>query len=165
MKELKEIYKHLLNSVSTKGGFGNIANWEQHVYDVSLKPQEKLLRELSGNELSPEAMPSKEYPGSKRIIVPTVRSVLKKGENLQIELILPGINPKEAIVFWGPMGTKKHNVLNMEHVNRSVYSAIITSELIGDDLEYYIRITTEDSGVYFFPATAPELNQTVIVIE
>lgn len=164
MEELKEIYKYLLNSITTKGGLGNVANWEQHVYDVVLKPQEKILTEFPGTELSPESMPSKVYPAEPRIIVPTVRSLLQDGEDLNLKVILPGIIQKEASLHWRLIGTGNYQTLELDHISRAVYSAKIPGGLITGDLEYYIRVVQEDGKPKYFPATAPDLNQTVVIM-
>lgn len=48
----------------------------------------------------------------------------------------------------------------LKKVARGVYAVTVPNA--NRDIEYYIRVVAEGRDV-FFPATAPELNQTVIV--
>ena len=55
--------------------------------------------------------------------------------------------------------------MSLSHVARGVYSVVLTSEQIAGDFEYHIKATGGDGKTLLFPATAPELNQTVVVMQ
>ena len=138
------------------------------------KPKEKKSAETSsetaseamGEDLPDDAIPSGQYTGSPRIIVPTVRTSVMENETLKLKIIILDNNtPKQADLFWRPMGTGEFKSESLKHVNRGVYSVELSPDnIIGNDIEYYVKVVTgEDENIYF-PATAPEMNQTVVVI-
>jgi len=64
------------------------------------------------------------------------------------------------------MGKGKFNRISLNHIARGVYSVAIPAERIGQaDLEYYIRVSSAGSQEIYFPATAPDINQTVVVMK
>ncbi len=67
-------------------------------------------------------------------------------------------------LYWRSLGKGKFEKVPLEHVARSVYSVRIPASQIGDnDIEYYLEASV-DMGKIRFPATAPALNQTVVVV-
>jgi hypothetical protein len=48
---------------------------------------------------------------------------------------------------------------------RSMYQVQLSAGSVTRDLEFYGRIVTHDNRKLFFPATAPVINQTVVVFE
>ncbi len=164
MKGLKNIYRYLLNSFTTTGGLGNLVNWEQHISAITFKPQADSLRILLDGPLPAEALPSKEYPGDPRIIVPVVRTVVQKGEELNLSVLLPKISVREAKLFFRPLGTGKYKAIRLTFKNNAVYSVKIDSEIIPGDFEYFIKVISEAGDNYIFPVTAPKINQTVVIL-
>ncbi len=162
--ELTEIHRYLLKTVSTTGGLGNVANWQQHNIPMHVEKPGQELAEILGEELPEAAVPPRELPGEARIIVPTVRTSLTAGEPLQLKIILMNVRLKEANLFWKIFGRKNFVKFGLNHVNRSVYSAFVPADSLGDDFEYYIEIITENEKKLYFPATAPDLNQTVVIL-
>jgi len=165
IEQVAEIHRYLLATVSTRGGMGTVTNWQQHVMPMLLGPSEKALKEILGEELPADAMPSKAYPGPTRLFVPVVRTSLVAGEPLKLEVVVLGTMPREAFVSVSPLGDrKKATRLPLVHVARGVYSATLPAELIPADFEYYVQVMDEDGRKLLFPPTAPQLNQTVVVV-
>ena len=48
-------------------------------------------------------------------------------------------------------------------IARSVFAAKFGG--IGDDLEYYVKVTTAGGQPLYFPAAAPKINQTLVALE
>jgi len=119
-----------------------------------------------GDELPPDAMPSMEYAGRPRLVVPTVRTSVVSGETLTLRVICLGATPpKDAALFWRELGRGEFTKVPLSHVARAVYSVRFPAEgARPDDLEYYVRVLTADDKELFFPATAPSMNQTLVVI-
>jgi len=164
MQELKDIYRYLLNSFTTTGGLGTLVNWEQHIHSTIFKPQADSLRLSLGGPLPPEAMPSKDYPGTPRIIIPVTRTVLQQGEDMNFSVLLPAISVRHAKLFFRPLGSGRYKKINLIHKNRAVYSAKINRNLISGDFEYYFKIISKTGKKHYFPATAPKINQTVVIL-
>ncbi|NOY61018.1 MAG: hypothetical protein GXO75_19075, partial [Calditrichaeota bacterium] len=165
MTELREIYKYLLNSISTTGGMGTVANWQQHNIPMLIEKPGKELAAILGEDLPVDTQPSKNYPGNARMIVPTVRSDLESGEPFQLQIIFMGGRPENAGFYWKRLGERQFKKIKLGHVTRGVYSIVLTPEQIAGDFEYYIEATGGTGKRLLFPATAPKLNQTVVVMQ
>lgn len=121
--------------------------------------------EILGEELPADAMASQVYDGAPRMFVPTVRTNLTAGENLKLKIIiLAGNQPKEAALHWRPMGKGEYEKVPLNHIARGVYSVTLPAERIGKhDFEYHIKIRWCGGEEVYFPASAPQNNQTVLV--
>ncbi len=165
VSEVSEVHRFLLQTVSTMGGMGNVANWQQHLLPTLLhKPGEELV-ELLGEELPPDALPDDQYQGSPRLFVPVVRSLLEQGEDLSLRIVVIGTTPVEAHLHWRGLGVSEFVSIPLNHVARGVYSVRVPSDSIRSDLEYYLEVTGEDDNSLVFPPSAPRLNQTVVILE
>jgi hypothetical protein len=155
----------LVAVVSTPGELGTVANLEQHVrrHNAFLSLHDKLLRELPGTRLPPEAKPGADYQGPARIIVPTVRSAVSVGERLTVKAIVlaraPTARPR---LHWRALGDERFWTIDLRHVNRATYTAALPPAR-GVGLEYYVTATTADGQELVWPPTAPRLGQTVVV--
>ena len=95
--------------------------------------------------------------------MPTVRTGILAGEALKLNVLLPGIEPREAALYWRPLGSGDFAKTPLVHAARSVYNVALPPEATKADLEYYIRVDDGKGHVLHYPATAPKLNQTVVV--
>jgi hypothetical protein len=167
VSQVAEVHRYLLGAITTTGGMGNVANWQQHILPELLDEPGKELAEILGEELPADAMPSRLYDG-RRIFVPTIRTQLMAGEDLKLKAIVLATNcPKETALYWRPMGKGQYKkvVLNRDNIARGVYSVTLPATIIKDtDFEYYVNVTWATGKDIYFPPTAPQLNQTVVVI-
>jgi hypothetical protein len=162
--QVTEVHRYLLATVSTTGEMGTVTNWQQHnLPEIVGKPGQELAKAL-GEPLPADAMPPREHPGRPRMFVPFVRTGLGAGERLTLTVIFLGAKPGEAAVAWRPLGSAQFNKVPLVHVARGVYQVTLPAEATQADLEYYVRAAT-DRGELRFPATAPALNQTVVVVD
>jgi hypothetical protein len=163
IKALQEVYDHLLATVTNMSELGTIANWEQHSLPGLLAPGEELARIL-GEPLPPEAVPSKAYRGSPRLIVPVNRTAASRGETIKLKLIVLDSEPRQPMLYWRPMGKGEFQKVVAKHRNRGVYDVAFPPGGLTGDVEYYVE-TAAANATLRFPATAPELNQTVVVTD
>ena len=159
IEALGEAYRDLLATVTNPSELGTIANWEQHSLPSLLTvPGEELAAAL-GIPLPAEAMPSSEFSGKPRLIVPTVLTSIDAGRPLTLRVVVLDREPREPVVCWREMGGKQpFEKVAARHLGRAVYEATILPGGVQRDVEYYV-----EAGALKFPATAPKLNQTVIV--
>ncbi|MCL5280199.1 MAG: hypothetical protein M1376_09870 [Planctomycetes bacterium] len=110
-------------------------------------------------------MPSDSYDGPPRLMVPTARASLTAGEDLRLKVIAVGAKvAAKGNLYWRPLGKGTFEKAPLEHVARSVYSARIpAAQIANHDIEYYVQASV-GAGTIRFPATAPVLNQTVVVL-
>jgi hypothetical protein len=164
--QVADVQKFLLATVRTNGAMGNVTNWQQHIMPSLLTEPGRELAGILGEKLPVNAMPSRSYNGPLRLIVPTVRSSLSAGEDFQLKVIvLSTAAPEDAAIYLRPMGNGGFKKIPLNHVARSVYSARIPALQIQTDFEYYIKVKTTDGQKSTFPATAPKINQTVVIMK
>ncbi|MFC1633666.1 hypothetical protein ACFL5Z_02395, partial [Planctomycetota bacterium] len=163
---VSDVHRYLLATVTTNGGMGNVTNWQQHIIPTLLAEPDQELVEILDQDLPAEAMPSKTYDGPLRLFVPTVRTSLSPGEDLKLKaIILTTDKPKEATLYWRAMGKGRYKRIPLSHTARGVYFARIPAGAIENDLEYYIKASSTDGREAIFPATAPDIGQTIVMME
>jgi len=146
--------------VSTPGELGTIANLEQHTRRQSgfVEGHDAALTAGLAKPLPATCAVSTAYTGPARLIVPTVRGAVNRGESLQLTIIALDQSPVESVtVHLRPMGNGAWQALPASLLGRSVWQARLPAAV--DDFEYHI--TSGKSLVW--PANAPQLNQSVIV--
>jgi hypothetical protein len=149
---------HLLETVSTPGEMGTVANLELHSRKSAhkLELHDAALAKASGKPLPP--IPSA-YAGKPRLIVPTVRSVVTRGESLKLKIIALDKQPMKSVtVHFRPLGKGGWQTIPATHLARAVYEVKLPAAQ--DDFEYYVTA----GNALVWPATAPQLNQTVVVM-
>jgi hypothetical protein len=154
-----------LATITTTGGMGTVANWQQHLLPRLLIQPGKELSEILGEPLPADALPGSSYRGPARLIAPTARTSLTAGEDLRLKVIVVGMErPTQGTLYWRPLGKGEFAKVPLAYVARSVYSVQIPAGKIGaSDLEYYVQVSSGASAVRF-PVTAPATNQTVVVL-
>ena len=158
---LKKIYECLLATVSNTGEMGTIMNWESHILPAAFdKPGDELARVL-GRELPEEARLATAYEGPPRVFVTAQRTSLEPGERLKLKVeVLTRGAPAEVNLFWRDMGKGRYQSMPLTRLGRGVYTVTCPAKDV--ELEYYVKVTAEGREV-FWPATAPETNQTVVI--
>ncbi len=159
-----ELMRHLLSTVTTTGEMGTVTNWQNTILrHLLLEPGQELAKVL-GEELPADALPSKEPSCPPRLILPRLRSCLTAGEPLRVTAMVLGVKPTDGVVYWSPLGAGQWHKVPLDHVARGVFYVELPPEATRSDLEYYVRVNT-DGGMLTLPATAPSLNQSVLVVE
>lgn len=153
-------------AAGTSGELGTLANLEQHNRGTLqfLGAHDDVIAKALGKPLPESIEPAKFYFGPARIIVPTVRTLAGKGESLNIKVIAIDRQPiRAASAFWRPLGEKSFRQAGVQHVVRAVYK--LNFPPVQTDIEYCIQVETTAGKKLTWPATAPNLNQTVVVRE
>ncbi len=166
-KEWAEMVTYLLAVVSNAGEMGTVANLEQHSMKRLrlLNKHDSALEKILAKPLPTDAMPWKDYRGKARIIVPTVRGNLAVSEDLKLKVIILSKNsPAKAALYWRQMGNGAEQMIPLEHAACGVYMVTIPkADIGGKDFEYHIKAEFGWGRKIYFPATAPDRNQTVVV--
>ena len=160
---LGTVYDHLLATVSTTGELGTVANWNQHNLPDLLTLSGDELARILGEALPADVQPGQQYRGPTRVIVPTLRTSIAANESQKLKvLILSEKPPRQAALFWRNLGGSRFARIPLRHIVRGVYSVDLPAPA-KQDFEYYIKVEMERGRTINFPATAPKLNQTVVV--
>jgi hypothetical protein len=157
-----ELNRYVLATASNDGELGNICNWQQQTMPVLLTAPGEEFAKLLGEPLPPDAVPSKHYLGQPRLFVPEVRTGITAGEPLSVKVIVLGVKPDAADLYWRPLGAGAFAKTPLVHVARGVYTVALPAEAVKADFEYYVEAVSGGSKLVF-PPTAPALNQTVVV--
>jgi hypothetical protein len=141
----------LLETVNSPGELGTVANLEQHSR-VAMNLLKSHEMELPEN-----------YAGKARIIVPTVRNVIAGKESLHIKILTLDKKPVQTVTInVRSLGSKSGwQKFPAKHLARGVWEMEFPSS--DRDFEYYISVVASENKELHWPATAPELNQTVVV--
>jgi hypothetical protein len=165
-RQWEEIITLQLAATDTPGEMGTIANLEHHAYRQQhiIDAHDGKLAALLGQALPAEANPTGRYLGQPRIIVPTTRSRAKTGEKLAVKVIvLDNEPPAAAALHWRSMGKGEYREIGLTRVARGVYTAELPPAQ-DEPIEYYITATTAKGKPLAWPAGAPRINQTVVVM-
>ena len=107
IRALGELHKYLLATVSNPGEMGSVCNWQQQTLPVLLTTPGQELAELLGEDLPPDAEPSKEYAGPPRLFVPEVRTGIMAGEMLKLTVDHPGCETASSGIILAKAGERR----------------------------------------------------------
>jgi hypothetical protein len=165
----EEMMTHLLQTVSTPGELGTIANLEQHTRRNPANPpflslHDQKLVEWAGAPLPADIEPTRDYLGPPRLIVPACPSILNEGEKLSLKVIvLDQARPQAPILCWRPMGKGKYRTVESHHVARGVYRVELPPAA-KQGIEYFILAKASNGQDLIWPPAAPKVNQTVLAL-
>ncbi len=134
-----------------------ILNW----YQLMILKWDQKLSEGLGKQIPDEANPSSGYNGDPFIKATPSISQIYKGEDYKLKVYIMG-DLKDPKLHWRYLGDKVYYEIPVKNIGRSVFEVKIDSPV--EDFEYYMEASGE-AGKSYFPATSPEMNAAVIVIE
>ena len=161
--DLRDVYMHLLETLSTRGEMGTIANWQQHIRDVALERPGARIELLMGRKLPPECWPDTALLAVRKMVIPTVRTSLRRGEPFTLEARFYGHAPETVTLRRRTLGAESFDAADFTRAGRNVYTISLPPSAISDDFEYYVEAHGAQSGNFLFPSTAPLMYQTVVV--
>jgi hypothetical protein len=146
-----DTYRFLLASANTSGALAALVALEGH---PGALPQVTVFA----------AQPwPKEFEGEPRLIVPCVHSLVSRNESVALTVIALDNQPmKSAALCWRSLGESAWQTLDVPRVTRAVYR--VTLPAANESFEYYLRAETATGKRLHWPATAPDINQTVVVM-
>ena len=69
---------------------------------------------------------------------------------------------QNVVLRWRPLGHGRWQQQEMTHVTRAIHRATLPAS--AESMEYYLQAVTASGGQLVWPATAPDLNQTVVAL-
>ncbi|NNM84335.1 MAG: twin-arginine translocation signal domain-containing protein [Phycisphaerales bacterium] len=164
-----KMLRYQLAAVSTRGELGTLANLEQHTRtrDQFLNLHDTVLQRELGHALPESANPVMTYQGEARLIVPTLRTSIQRGESLELQVLILSDAAESSIrgsLMWRPLAEETFKPIALEHIRRRVYRAKLPPMPKRVEIfEYYIQADT-GTHTLSFPPSAPQQNQTVVVV-
>lgn len=156
----------LIQTISNSTELGTLCNVEQQsmLRLKRLNAHDAKLEELLGKPLPEAAFPWKDYRGTSRLVVMNGRTALNKGEAQTLQIIVLDQQPVQSVVVKiRRLGKGEWKTVEAKHVARAVWNATLPAAK--DDFEYQIVSKTATGAKLVWPATAPDINQTVVVKE
>ena len=150
--------------VRTPGELGTIANLEHQTRRRAglVEARDAALVKALGKPLPPEAAPGQVYTGPAQLILPTVRTVVVRGESLNLTIMaLDRREVKSVAVHLRPLGRGDWRDIPAKHVGRAVYA--VTLPPAQEDFEYHVTAESAAGAPLVWPPTAPRINQTLVV--
>ncbi|MGB8451647.1 MAG: alpha-glucuronidase family glycosyl hydrolase [Anaerocolumna sp.] len=160
MAAICELEHCLLMTVETMGELGVLANIQQRSIMPIMDSCTALMKEIDVGFLNYQGL---SIPECEKLIIPTIRTSLRRGEDLLLKVIIAGGLTGTARLYWRPMGEKVYHEKDLVHIRNWVYLAELSHDEIRSDLEYHIKVM--GNGVQLaFPQSDLCKNQTVILI-
>ena len=163
---LGEMYGDLLATLNNSSELGAVVNVEQQwlLRTKFLIAHDQRLEELLDGSLPATAQPWKDYRGPARLAVMTARGSAAKGEQLVLPIIALDKHQIESVVVRiRPLGRGEWRTVNAKRLARAVYQAQLPAVM--EDFEYFAEADISGGQTLRWPATAPELNHTVVITE
>jgi hypothetical protein len=161
----EQMMSRLVACADTSGELGTIANLEQHnrkrLQFLSLHDQ--AIAQALGRPLPAGIEPGTHDAGPARLAVPTVRSEAQPGEILKLTVLAIGQAPaREVTLHWRTWGRGSFHSILARRIGRAVHEADLPPA--SEEIEYYFSARAADGSELRWPASAPELCQTVITL-
>jgi hypothetical protein len=164
LRACAEINEHLMATVRNQSELGTITNIEQQTMKRTklLTGRDAELAAALGAPLPPDAMPWKDYRGKPLLTPLTARGDAAKGEALVVPILALAKSPvKSVVVKVRPLGSGEWKTVPAAHVARALWKARLPAS--SEDFEYTVEAVTSSGETLRWPASAPDLPQTVIV--
>ena len=155
-----------LETAETWGSIGHVFTHEMFNRGTMklLEGHDLAMEQALGAALPAATRRSKAYEGQPRLIVPSRRSVLEAGELLTLRVIVLDNQPsRSAALRWRHLGRGAWQTVPLQRLARGVHTVTLPP-VAEESLEYYVEAETAGGVLLRWPATAPKLNQTVVVL-
>jgi hypothetical protein len=165
--DLARSYENLIaafvDCAKSPGEVGTIASIESGSREGIVASHDKAIAQILGEPLPAEAAVSTAYRGTPRIFVSARRTQADAGEPQEIRaFVLSGAKCSGVNLYWRPLGEGSFKKLPATHRARQAYRVGLPAQSRGT-VEYYLEAALDDGKKARWPATAPSINQTVIV--
>jgi hypothetical protein len=165
--DLARSYESLIatfvNCAKSPGEIGTISSIESGSRQRMVSAHDVAIAQMLGEPLPAEAAVSTVYRGTPRICVPARRTQMNAGEPQEIRaFVLSGAKCTGVNLYWRSLSEGRFKKLVATHRARQAYRAALPAPSQGT-VEYYLEAALENGQKVRWPATAPAINQTVVV--
>ena len=165
--DIARSYEHLIaafvNCAKSPGEIGTIASIESGCRGRIVSSHDGAIAQILGAPLPTGAAVSTVFRGTSRIFVPARCTQMNAGEPQEIRaFVLSGPKCTGVNLYWRSPGEGRFKKLVATHRTRQAYRVALPAQA-RSTVEYYLEAALEDGQRLLWPATAPAVNQTVIV--
>ncbi len=166
-KTYNQMMKYILMTVTNSSELGTIANIEQHnlLTLKKLNGYDSLLESVLNEPLPASTIPEKNYKGPSKLILQSPISILEKNTDLYLKVrVLSQKQINEVKLYWKELGRIKFQTARFRHLDRNVFEISLNKINVNNrDLEYYVEAILDKGDKIYYPATAGQINQTVVI--
>jgi hypothetical protein len=165
--ELARSYEDLISAfvhcAKSPGEVGTVASIESGSRERIVSSQDRAIAQILGEPLPAEAAVSTVYRGIPRIFVSAKRTQANVGDSQEIRaFVLSGARCTGVGLYWRSLEDGSFKKLPATHRARQAYRVGLPAQSRGT-VEYYLEAVLDDGQKVRWPATAPAINQTVVV--
>jgi hypothetical protein len=162
---LGDLHRALLATLHNATELGTLCNIAQQsmLRLQVLTAHDATLVKYLGGPLPAASHPWQDYRGAPRLVNLTARTTATIGECLTLKIIALDKQPVRSVtVRFRPLGTGAWREIPVAHLARAVYEATLPAAQ--DDFEYHVTAGTAAGGKLVWPASAPQINHTVVTM-
>jgi hypothetical protein len=162
-RSYEDLIAAFVHCAKSPGEVGTIASIESGSRERIVSSHDRAIAQIIGEPLPAEAAVNTAYQGTPRIFVSARRTQAIVGEPQEIRaFVLSGAKCSGVNLYWRALGAGSFKRLTAAHRARQAYRAALPAQS-GGTVEYYLEAALDDGQRVRWPATAPSINQTVVV--
>jgi len=161
-RSYEDLIAAFVNCAKSPGEIGTISSIESGSRERIVSSQDGAIAHILGGPLPPEAEVRTAYRGTPRIFVSARRTQANVGEAQEIRAFVLSGAQCGVNLYWRSLGAGSFKRLAATHRSRQAYRVALPTRFPGT-LEFYLEAALDDGQTVRWPATAPSINQTVIV--
>jgi len=164
-RSYEDMIAAFVNCARSPGEVGTISSIESGSRARIVSAHDSAIVALLGEPLPASAAINTAYPGPARIFVSAKRTQARANEPVDIRaFVLSSAKCTGVELHWRPLGQGAFKQTKASHRARQAFRVTLPAQA-GVTVEYYLEATMADGGSAVWPATAPQINQTVIITE
>jgi hypothetical protein len=159
----EEMIAAFIRAAKTPGEVGTISSIESGNRHRIVTAHDTVLADMLGSPLPDEASINTAYRGEPRIFVSSASTEWRAGEPLEIRPFVLSANAcTEVQLYWRFLGERTFSKIPATHRARQAYRVTLPTGTDGT-VEYFLEATLDNGQKAVYPATAPSVNQTVVI--
>ena len=162
-RSYEQLIAALAACAKTPGELGTISSIESGMREAIVSAHDQAIARMLGEPLPPGAAVGTAYRGAPRIFISARRTLANAGEPQEIRaFVLSGAKCTGMTVHWRSLGEGRFRNLAATHRSRQAYRVNLPARSRGA-VEYYLEAALDNGQKVVWPATAPAINQTVVL--
>ena len=160
-RNYEDLIQAFVNCAKSPGEIGTISSIESGSRGRMVSAHDAAIAKMLGEPLPAETSVSAAYRGAPRIFVSANSSPMNAHDEIRA-FVLSSANCTGVDLHWRWLGEGAFNRVAASHRARQAYRVQLPAPSQGT-LEYYLEAVLDNGQKLRWPATAPSVNQTVII--
>ena len=162
-RNYEDMIMAFVNCAKSPGEIGTIASIESGSRERIVSSHDAAIAKILGAPLPAEAAVSTTYRGTSRIFVSAKGAQMNAGEQREIRAFVLAFPKSTGVnLYWRSLGDGAFRKVVATHRTRQAYRVTLPAQSPGT-VEYYLEAVLDDGQKVLWPATAPSINQTMVV--